>query len=158
MSVLRHDMLPRVACMLCMLGHVTTVCNQCYDGSSEPLSIRVVELCCDSKLYSTYLHVIRTCNLYCYVWDPTPSCLFLVALLMGKCLLVLPLSHGTLLLLRNTWDDRHVSFFAPVSVPSGKCHAVSTEVLLACYSLDSLAADRHVHCWVMYACPCKLVP
>src|SRR5215216_1233117 len=87
-----------------------------------------------------------------------PSCLFLVASLMGKCLLVLPLSHGSLLLLRNTWDDRHMSFFAPLSVPSGKCHAVSTGVLLACYSPDSLAADRHVHCCVMYACPCKLVP
>ena len=29
-------------------------------------------------------------------------------------------------------------------------------VLLAqCYSLDSLADDRHVRCWVMDACPCK---
>ena len=28
-----------VACMLCMLGHVTSVCNKCYDGSSGPLSI-----------------------------------------------------------------------------------------------------------------------
>ena len=28
-----------VACMLCMLGHVTSVCNKCYDGSSRPLSI-----------------------------------------------------------------------------------------------------------------------
>ena len=109
-------------------------------------------------LYRTYLHVMHTCNVYCYVWDPTPNCLFLVASLMGKYLLVLPLSHGSLLLLRNTWDDRHVSFFAPVSVPSGKCHAMLTKVLLAYYSPVSLAADRHVHCWVMYACPCKLVP
>src|SRR3989337_3911426 len=92
-----------------------------------------------------------------YVWDPTPSCLFLVAFPTGKCLLVLPLSHGSLLLLRNTWIDRHVSFFAPVSVPSGKCHAVSTGVLLACYSPDSLAADRHVHRWVMFACTCMFV-
>ena len=28
-----------VACMLCMLGHVTSACNKCYDGSSRPLSI-----------------------------------------------------------------------------------------------------------------------
>ena len=27
-----------------------------------------------------------------------------------------------------------MSFFVPVSVPSGKCHAVSIGVLLACYS------------------------
>ena len=46
-----------------------------------------------------------------------------------------------------------------MSVPSGKCHAVTSGVLLAqCYSLDSLADDRHVRCWVMDACPCKLVP
>ena len=31
MSVLRHVMLPLVACMLRMLGHVTPVCNKCYD-------------------------------------------------------------------------------------------------------------------------------
>jgi hypothetical protein len=77
---------------------------------------------------------------------------------MGKCLLVLPLSHGILLLLQNTWIDQQVSFFAPVSVPSGKCHAVSTGVLLAYYSPDSLAADRHVHRWVMFACPYNLAP
>ena len=70
-----------------------------------------------------------------------PSCLFLVASLMGKCLLVLPLSHGCLLLLRNTWDDRHEYFFAPVSVPTVNSHAVITGVLLACYNPGSLAAD-----------------
>ena len=60
--------------------------------------------------------------------------------------------------IRNTWIDRHVSFFAPVSVPMGKCHAVFTEVLVACYDLVTHAADRHVHCWVMYACPYTFVP
>ena len=57
------------------------------------------ELCCDAMLYNTYLHVMRTCNVYCYVWDPTPSCFPLVAYLTGKCLLVIPMSLGSLLLL-----------------------------------------------------------
>ena len=63
-------MLPLVACMLCMMGLVTPVCNKCYDGSLS-LIYMIVELCCDAMLYSTYLHVMRTCNVYCYVWDLT---------------------------------------------------------------------------------------
>ena len=39
-------------------------------GSSEPLSIWVA-LCCDAMLYNTYLHVMRMCDVYCYVWDLT---------------------------------------------------------------------------------------
>ena len=68
----------------------------------------------------------------CGIW--LSSCLSLVASLTGKCLLVLPLSLGSLLLLRNTYAGRHVSFYVPVSILLGKCHAVSTGVLLACYS------------------------
>ena len=97
-------------------------------------------------------------EMHWYVWGSTPSRVPLVAFHTGKCLLVLPLSLGSSLLLRNTWIDRHVSLFAPVSVPTGKCHAVFTEVLVACYDLVTLAADRHVHHWVMYACPCMFVP
>ena len=42
-----------------------------------------------------------------------------------------------LLLLRNTQTGRHVSFFDPVSIPLGKCHAETSGVLLACYSPGS---------------------
>ena len=54
---------------------------------------------------------------------------------------------------------RHVIHVVPMSVPSGKCHAVTSEVLPSllqpglpgvllaqCYSPDSLADDRHVRC------------
>ena len=45
---------------------------------------------------------------------------------------------------------RHVFHFVPVSVPSGKCHAVTSGVLLACYSPDSwshvsLVATARIH-------------
>ena len=30
-----------------------------------------ITLCCDAMLYITYLHVMRTCDVYCYVWDLT---------------------------------------------------------------------------------------
>ena len=104
-----------------LLGHETHVCNISLLGAYwiNTLSCWVMLWC---HVVSTHIvHVMRTCNVYCYVWDPTPSSLFLVASLMGKCFLMLPLSHSCLLLLWNTWDDRHVSLFAPVSVPSSKC-------------------------------------
>src|SRR3954470_17370360 len=31
-------------------------------------------------------------------------------------------------------------------------------VLVACYDSSTHADDRHLHCWVMYVCPCKDVP
>src|SRR6266511_2503946 len=137
-------------CFRCLyalyVGSCDPCCNKCYVALLglylyELLSY-VVMPCCTS--HTCMLCVCVTCIAMCGIRQP--SCLFLVASLMGKCLLVLPLSHGSLLLLRNTWNDRHVSFFAPVSVPSGKCHAVSTGVLLACYSPGSLTAEQHVHC------------
>ena len=74
-------------------------------------------------LYNTYLHVMRTGDMYFYVWGSIPSYVPLVAFLTGKCLLVL--------LLPNTWIYQHVSFFAPISIPLGKCQAMFTIVLVA---------------------------
>ena len=70
MSVLRHVILPLVACMLCMMGPVTPVCIEYYVALLG-LYLYEFELCCDAMLYSTYLHVMRMCDVYCYVWDPT---------------------------------------------------------------------------------------
>ena len=111
-----------------------------------------------------------------------PSCLSLVASLMGKCSLVLPLSHGSLysLVYRSpaspvTTAPEHLDWpecdpLRSCVCPFGKCHAVTSGVLLACYSPgsrspvsqfyspDSRADDRHIRCCFMYACPRKLVP
>ena len=66
-----------VACMLCMLGHVTSVCNKCYDGSSGPylyeLLSYVVMPCCTA--HTCMLCVRVTCIAMCgirhlvvYLW------------------------------------------------------------------------------------------
>ena len=56
--------------MLRMMGHETLVCIECYVALLG-LYLYEFELCCDAMLYNTYLHVMRTCNVYYYVWDPT---------------------------------------------------------------------------------------
>ena len=151
----------RLPVWLCMLGHETHVCNIMLCRALRSLSIntlshRVLLWC---HVVSTHIvHIVCMFEMHWYVWDSTPSRVPLVAFHTGKCLLVLPLSLGSSLLLRNTWIDRHVSFFAPVSIPTGKCHVVFTEILVACYDLVTLTADRHMHCWVMYACPCTFEP
>jgi len=53
-----------------MMGHETPVCIERYVALLG-LYLYEFELCCDAMLYNTYLHVMRTCNVYCYVWDPT---------------------------------------------------------------------------------------
>ena len=109
----------------------------------------VVMPCCIFTYRAYYVYVIE---MLWYVWDPTPSCLFLVAYFMGKCLLVLPLSLGSLLLLRKTWIDRHVSFFAPMSALRGMSRDdYRSPVSIATARIHSYV-DRHGHCWVMYAC------
>ena len=118
---------------LCMLGHETHDCNIMLCMAPRSLLNKyfdVVELCCDAMLNLHISCILCVCfQMHWYVWGSTPSYLPLLAFLKGKCLLVLPPSLGSSLLLRNTWIDRHVSFFAPVSVPMGKCHAVFTGVL-----------------------------
>src|SRR3954471_13888543 len=98
------------------------------------------------------------------------SCLSLAASLMGKCSVVLLRDSSSataritgVLLAQHYCSEhltgRHVIHFVPMSVPSGKCHAVTsgvlpsllqpgfTGVLLAqCYSPDSHVDDRHARC------------
>ena len=130
------------------------VCSECWvlralfviNAMMTLLSLYLYELlsyvvmpCC--TVHTCMLCICGTCIAMCGVRQP--SCLFLVASLMGKCLLVLSLSHCSLLPLRNTWDDRHVSFFAPVSVPTRKWHMVFIGVLcsLAMTRFHSLPTD-----------------
>ena len=84
-----------VACMLCMLGHVTPICNKCYVALLglylyELLSY-VVMPCCTS--HTCMLCVRVMCIAMCGIRQP--SCLSLVASLMGKGSLVPPLSLGS---------------------------------------------------------------
>ena len=64
----------------------------------ELLSYVVMPCCiCTYRAYCVYvIGMLGMCGIR------QPSCLPLVAYLMGKCLLVLPLSLGSLLLLRNS--------------------------------------------------------
>ena len=80
-----------------MLGHVTPVCN---NAMMALLSLYLYELlsyvvmpCCTA--HTCMLCVCVTCIAMCGIRQP--SCLSLVTSLMGKCSLVLPLSHGSLL-------------------------------------------------------------
>ena len=53
-----------------MMGHETPVSIECYVALLG-LYPYEFELGCDAMLYNTYLHVMRMCDVYCYVWDPT---------------------------------------------------------------------------------------
>ena len=95
MSVLRHVMLPLVACMLCMMGLVTPVA---INAMMALLSLYLYELlsyavmpCCTA--HTCMLCVRVTCIAMCGIRQA--SCLSLVVSLMGKCSLVLPPSHGS---------------------------------------------------------------
>ena len=53
-----------------MMGHETLVSIEYYVALLG-LYLYEFALCCDAMLYITYLHVMCTCDVYCYVWDPT---------------------------------------------------------------------------------------
>src|SRR3990170_2820576 len=82
-----------------MLGNETHGCNIMLCMAPRSLlkkylesSSYVVMPCC---IYTYRAYCVYVIEMLWYVWDPTPSCLFLVAFLMGKCLLVLPSgTHG----------------------------------------------------------------
>ena len=159
MSVPRHVKLPLVACMTCVLGHVTPVCNitLCWLlwVINEYLSHRVMLSC---HVVSTHIvHNVCMFEMHWYVWDSTPSCVPLVVLFTGKCLFVLPPSLGSLLLLRTHWlTDVYPSLLLCLSLRGNvtQCNGF----LVACYDSSTHADDRHLHNWVMYACPCTDVP
>ena len=159
MSVPRHDLLPLVVCMTWVSGHETPVCNiiLCWLlwVFNKCLSHRVMLWC---HVVSTHIvHIV--CMLWnaLYVWDSTPSCVPLVVLFTGKCLFVLLSSLGSLLLLGTHWlTGMYPSLLLCLS-PRGnvtRCNGV----LVACYDSSTHADDRHLLCWVMYACPCTDVP
>ena len=66
-----------------MMGHETPVRIECYVALLG-LYLYEFELCCDAMLYNTYLHVMRTCNMYCYVWGSTTYLLILGSLSYGE--------------------------------------------------------------------------
>src|SRR3990170_8863907 len=103
--------------------------------------------CC---IYTYRAYCVYVIEMLWYVWDLTPSCLFLVAFLMGKCILVLPSgTHGL--------TGMCPSLLLCLSL-RGNVTRCFTGVLVACYDSVAHADDRHVHCWVTYACPCMFVP
>ena len=107
---------------------------------------------------STHIvHIVCMFAMHWYVWDSTPSCVPWVVLHTRKCLFVLPPSLGSLLLLRTHWlTGMYPSWLLCLS-PRGnvtRCNGVP----VACYDSSTLADDRHLPCWVMYACPCTDVP
>ena len=100
MSVPRHVMLPLLVCFECWVMWPLFVFNAMwFFWAFIYMSLRYVVMpCCTT--HTCMICVRVTCIAMCGIWQP--SCLFLVASLMGKCHLVLPLSHGSLLLLQNT--------------------------------------------------------